>query len=183
MDFVDGPCDCVTSKLFNHRKSMCSITKSSTFFKPSVISASDSTRNNSKHADAEKSNYEDTSVGSSPCDCPTSALFPHRKYKCATVNAITALGDATAPMISAINDSIDIGSSENVGKTPSESKSESKGGILQTQAALDETRTALIERGEKLTQLSDKSAELSNSANDFAVVSKQLREQQERSWW
>eukprot|EP01035_Chromulina_nebulosa_P018876 gene18876-24667_t len=46
-----------------------------------------------------------------------------------------------------------------------------------------EAKDRLIERGEKLSKLSDRTADLSNQANEFARLAKQLQEQQKSSWF
>jgi len=50
-------------------------------------------------------------------------------------------------------------------------------------STMERNRQALLERGEKLQELSEKTQELQNEAASFADMAKQLRQQQERSWW
>lgn len=52
-----------------------------------------------------------------------------------------------------------------------------------TMSDLSEAQQRLMERGEKLNKLSDKSAEMANAAQDFAKLAKQLKEQQQNSWF
>jgi len=55
--------------------------------------------------------------------------------------------------------------------------------MSKTMNAMGETHNKLLERGEKLSKAAIKSEELSNQANDFAMLAKQLADQQKASRW
>lgn len=51
-------------------------------------------------------------------------------------------------------------------------------------AAMDESRARLAERGEKLRTLQDKMESMSEDAQDFASMARQLREREAgKKWW
>jgi DNA-directed RNA polymerase subunit RPC12/RpoP len=54
--------------------------------------------------------------------------------------------------------------------------------ITSAVSSLNETRNAVLERGDKLNRLADKTEALSNASLDFANMAKELNKQQ-NSWW
>lgn len=68
---------------------------------------------------------------------------------------------------------------------PSRASSEAAGGsdVAATSALMAENRDKLLERGEKLNTLQDKTARMEADAQNFAEMAKQLRKQQESSWF
>lgn len=55
--------------------------------------------------------------------------------------------------------------------------------MSKTMNTMGETHNKLLERGEKLSKAAIKSEELSNQANDFAKLAKQLADQQKANRW
>jgi hypothetical protein len=55
--------------------------------------------------------------------------------------------------------------------------------MSKTMNTMSETHNKLLERGEKLSKAAIKSEELSNQANDFAKLAKQLADQQKANRW
>lgn len=58
-----------------------------------------------------------------------------------------------------------------------------KSSTSATMATMADAKLKLQERGEKLDQLSDKSAKLADASKEFSNMAKQLRQQQQQSWW
>lgn len=60
---------------------------------------------------------------------------------------------------------------------------EARGGLAGTMSTMAEVNEKMLERGEKLSKLSERTADLSNNANEFARLAKQLKDQQKNSWF
>ena len=67
--------------------------------------------------------------------------------------------------------------------SPRGGKRGEEGSMGATKNALAEVGDRLRERGEKLAQLDDKSQELAAASSDFAMMAKQLNEQQKSRWF
>ena len=70
--------------------------------------------------------------------------------------------------------------SKEQGTSPSKKPSST---MAKTMHSMGETHEKLLERGEKLSKAAIRSEELSNQANDFAKLAKQLADQQKASRW
>jgi hypothetical protein len=56
-------------------------------------------------------------------------------------------------------------------------------GLSGTMSTMSEAHERMMERGEKLTRLTDKSADVSNAAEEFAKLAKQLNEKSSDRWF
>ena len=60
---------------------------------------------------------------------------------------------------------------------------DTQSGISGAMSSMSEAHDRLVERGEKLNTLRDKSADVSNAAEEFAKLAKQLNEQNKSRWF
>ena len=61
--------------------------------------------------------------------------------------------------------------------------SSSSTGTNAAMSTMSEVHERLMERGEKLNRMTDKSAEVSNAAEEFAKLTKQLNDQSKSRWF